>query len=632
MSFVNFTLNLLLVKYKNLLIMKKLLLSLLSLTALGANAQVVPLGSAANMLTLLNANMHCISVSDACSSLVFIHRSDPTLFPTENPAFYRYDISTDNGVTFDINKGPLNPTANNTSVSCRYPQVLIDNPTNATNPANVNMQYLGTYHNGGDWDGITTGTGKLDNSGYTESNTNINGGDVSVVTSMCKGAANTFWATSYSIDASNVNLGDIIILKGTQTGNNVTWTSTIKTPNWDQHSGSIKAGSLNIAFDPTGTNGWISFLGDIRSELDVNIDEVYDLNFYKTNDAGATWTGPYTVNLNDFALIQSIYPVPTTGTTVIHAVSAAFESDLAVDKDGQPHMFFTMGYGSSESDIAAGNGYSIRASNMFDLSYDISIDRFVLNFVARSNQLRADSIGFTTDANNATIANTEDQRPQVSTSPAGDIVFFTWADNIEQNIGGIDTVIESATARYLNLSAMVPGVARSANRVISNEAAYSAVGEKAYFFNTAPQVQRKPNASVIPVVYGILNPIDKKLESTASFAFMQNIEVLDDSIRYLIQSDTLGFEVVSPTSITNATEIKALEIYPNPATTHFCVANVTGNKNTIRITNLNGAVVYTTTFSSSILKTISTKELAAGTYIVELESDGKITKTKLTKN
>ena len=179
---------------------------------------------------------------------------------------------------------------------------------------------------------------------------------------------------------------------------------------------------------------------------------------------------------------------------------------------------------------------------------------------------------------------------------------------------------------------MAPGIARAANRVVSNEAAYSAVGEKAYFFNTAPQVQRKPNASVIPVVYGILNPIDKKLESTASFAFMQNIEVLDDSIRYLIQSDTLGFEVVSPTSITNATEIKALEIYPNPATTHFCVANVTGNKNTIRITNLNGAVVYTTTFSSSILKTISTKELAAGTYIVELESDGKITKTKLTKN
>jgi len=113
---------------------------------------------------------------------------------------------------------------------------------------------------------------------------------------------------------------------------------------------------------------------------------------------------------------------------------------------------------------------------------------------------------------------------------------------------------------------------------------------------------------------------------------MQNIEVLDDSIKYLIESDTLGFEVVSPTSVSNATDVKSLEIYPNPATTHFCVANVNGNKNTIRIINLNGAVVYTTTFSSSILKTISTKELAAGTYIVELESDGKITKTKLTKN
>jgi hypothetical protein len=55
---------------------------------------------------------------------------------------------------------------------------------------------------------------------------------------------------------------------------------------------------------------------------------------------------------------------------------------------------------------------------------------------------------------------------------------------------------------------------------------------------------------VIPVVYGILNPLDQKLESRATFAFMQNIEVLDDSIRYLIESDTLGFEVFTIPTVT----------------------------------------------------------------------------------
>lgn len=611
--------------------MKKLLLSLLSLTALGANAQVLPLGSAANMLTLLNSNTHSLSVSDACSSVVFIHRSDPTLFTTENPAHYRYDISADNGGTFLINQGPLNPTANNTSISSRYPQVVIDNPTNATNPANVYMQYLGTYHNGGDWDGVTTGTARLDNTGFTEANTSMNSGDVSVVTSMCKGAANTFWGVTHSLDAANVLLGDIVILKGTKSGNNVTWaTDKVLTPAFDQHSGSIKAGSVNIAFDPTGTNGWVSFLGDIRSELDQNIDEVYDAIFYRTTNGGTSWEGPYSVNLNEFTLIQSIYPVPTTGTNVIHAVSAAFESDMAVDMDGQPHMFFTMGYGSSESEIAAGNGYSIRASNMFDLSYDVNIDRFVINFVARSNQLRADSIGFS-----GTALNSEDQRPQVSTTPAGDLVLFTWSDNINQlALGGADTVIESATARYLNLTTMAPGIARSGNRVVSNEAPYAAVAEKAYFFTASPIAQRKTNSTVIPVAYGILNPVDKNTESRSTFALMQNIEVLDDSIKYLIESDTLGFEVLPtfPTSVQNTVKNSELTIYPNPATTHFCVANVSGNKNTIRITNLSGAVVSSTTFTSTMLKTISTKDLAVGTYIVELESDGKITKTKLTKN
>lgn len=609
--------------------MKKLLLSILGLSALGASAQVVNLGSATNMLTLLNANMHTLSVSDACSSVVFIHRSDPSIFPSENPAHYRYDISTNNGTTFEINKGPLNPNANNTFVSCRYPQVIIDNPSNATAPSSVYFQYLGTYHNSGDWDGITTGSGRMDNSNYTETNTTINNGDCSTVTSMCKGAANTFWATTYAIDNANNLLGELVLLKGTKSGNNVTWTThKLFNPAWDQHSGDIKAGTANVAFDPTGQFGWISFLGDIRVDIDPNKDEVYDANFYRTVDGGATWTGPYAVNLNDFALMQSVYPTPTTGTQTIHAISAAFESDLAVDIDGQPHLFFTLGYGSSESEIAAGNGYSVRASNMFDMTYDVNIDRFVMNFIAPCHQLRADSIGFTENTSGATVENKEDQRPQVSTTPDGQIVFFSWTDNMEQNIGGIDTVIESATSRYLYVKALAPtanGAVSSLSRNLSIEPDYATMGDKAYFFSVAPTVQRKTNSSVIPFVYGILNPADKKIESKSTFAYLQNVEILDDSLRWATQSDTLGFEILptSPAAVHNVAD-NQISIYPNPATTHFTLANVTGKNNVVRIHNLQGAIVSTTKFGASLVKVISTKELVPGTYLVEVESDGKL--------
>ena len=178
--------------------MKKLLFSILSLGTLAANAQVIPVGSSGNMLTLLNANTHCISVSDACSSVVVIHRSDPAVNAGDNVAHYRYAISSDFGNTFLLNQGKLNASADNSAKSSRYPQVIIDNPTNATTAANVWMQYTGTYHKGGAWDGLNSGTAKMDNTlaSFTDTFTQMNSGNVAVATSLCKGAANTFWQAS----------------------------------------------------------------------------------------------------------------------------------------------------------------------------------------------------------------------------------------------------------------------------------------------------------------------------------------------------------------------------------------------------------------------------------------------------
>lgn len=618
--------------------MKKLLFSILSLGTLAANAQVIPVGTSGNMLTLLNANTHCISVSDACSSVVVIHRSDPAVNAGDNVAHYRYAISSDFGNTFLLNQGKLNASADNSAKSSRYPQVIIDNASNATNPANVYMQYSGTYHNGGDWDGLNSGTAKMDNSlaSFTDNFTQMNSGNIAVATSLCKGAANTYWQASYSLDAANEHLGDILVMKGTQTGNSVAWTvDKVLTPAWDLHKdGKVKSGTINIDFDPSGQKGWISFLGDIRNDTDPNKDEVYDINFYRTIDGGANWSGPYAVNLNDFALIQSVYPTPTTGANIIHAVSTTFESDLAVDADGQPHVFFGMGYGSSEADITAGNGYSIRASNFFSMHYNVNIDKFVLNFVDDIKQLRADSIGLTLDANNATVANSEDNRLQVVKTPAGDGIYFIYSDNIMQTIGGIDTVIENNTARYLYVTGYAPtsgGI--SIPRVVSQEAAYSAVNDKAYFTCASPIVQRNANGSVLPIVYGVLN-VDQKIESASGISYMQNVEIRDDSIAYLSQKDTLGFDVPEtwPVGVENTVKNEGgLTIYPNPATSHFSVANVAGKNNTIKVYSMNGSVLINETFAPVLFKAISIKDLAVGTYVVELVSDGKVQKTKLIK-
>ncbi|MEZ5047287.1 MAG: T9SS type A sorting domain-containing protein [Chitinophagaceae bacterium] len=613
--------------------MKKLLLSLVTFAALSAQAQVIPLGSAGNMFTLLNANMHSVGVSTACSSVVFIHRSDPTVFATDNSAMYRYDVSTNNGGTFTLNQGVLNPSADNAAVSCRYPQCQIDNSANATNAANVYMQYLGTYHANGDWQGSTVGAARLDNaaSTFTSTNAQINNGDIGVITSLSKGGPNTFWAISNALDLSNNFTGEIIVLKGTKSGNVVNWTTNkVLIPGWDVHK-DYHGNSYNIDFDPSGQNGWISFLGDLRDEVDPNINEVYDINFYRTSDGGTTWEGPYIVNLNDFNLIQTVYPTPTTGTNVIHAVTTAFESDMAVDNNGEPHVFFGMGYGSSESEITAGNGYSVRASNFFDLSYDKNIDRFVLHFIDDVKQLRADSIGLT-DNNGSLVANSEDNRLQVSKNEAGDNILFTWTDNIVVNIGGTDTVIDNNTARFLygmNYNTGNGGVSQP--RVLSTETPWISVAEKCYFHNASQYALSTSNSSILPIVYGVLNS-DNTLESPAGFNYMQNVEFLEDSVAYGQQKDTLGFQVAPtwPVSTVNVTE-STFAIYPNPASTHFLMTNITGRENTINIYAMNGSLVKKETFAASLVKNINIKDLASGTYIVELVSDGKAQQTKLIK-
>src|ERR1041385_1584949 len=135
------------------------------LTTFGHNASlhaqcVQPLGSASNILSTLSDRSNQIIVNNDLNTVIFIHRNDISLFGGDN-GLYRYDISTDNGSTWQLNQGSLNPGSTFGVNAGRYPQVGIYNPVGNTTLANASLVYQGPTNANGPWNGYVNGTLQL---------------------------------------------------------------------------------------------------------------------------------------------------------------------------------------------------------------------------------------------------------------------------------------------------------------------------------------------------------------------------------------------------------------------------------------------------------------------------------------
>jgi hypothetical protein len=99
-----------------------------------------------------------------------------------------------------------------------------------------------------------------------------------------------------------------------------------------QLNGAAQIADYHIAFDPTGQIGWISILTHISPGPSPY--SFYPV-FYKTTDGGATWSSAMQVDIGQYNCI-------TSNITAGNFASTAFESDLAVDVNGIPHLLTTI--------------------------------------------------------------------------------------------------------------------------------------------------------------------------------------------------------------------------------------------------------------------------------------------------
>jgi PKD repeat protein len=405
----------------------------------GARAAVLNaqrIGSAGNGLTAINAQSNQIFSIDSLNTVTFIHRNDPSLHPGTTVSNYRYDRSNNRGQTWAVELGPINNDASidNVLINGRFPQALIYNPAGNTNVDSAWFVYTGTWHSGdaGSWEGDMRGRGKYsgDTSTFNVSIDQVNGGEVAINSGFCQSVPGTFWSVNqasnqtFTAGADNIITG-AVLQKGVFNDANgqITWTETVLNATFEQTQGASgeavsTATSFNIAFDPTGQYGWVSCLGDITSGDSM----VYQPIFWKSTDGGQSWTGPEQVELADIQGVMgelSQFLVDGTTPTIMYPTTA-FDADLAVDADGNPHLITVIGNGFEYSIQTAGY-------DAWDITYDAN--------AGAGCQWKGLHLG-EIETLRGTIAQTgtgtevtDDNRPLISRSEDGTKIFFFWNDS-----------------------------------------------------------------------------------------------------------------------------------------------------------------------------------------------------------
>ncbi len=357
------------------------------------------LGSASNMFTIGITESNSIAVDNNINSLIFVHRNNATAFGGSS-GHLRYDISTNGGFSWSNNQGPVNPLL---TFAARYPNVSIYNPVGNSNPNNAYLVYYAPTVNGAVFDNHVAGVRKLDGTGNTETYDPAAVTQKYIPRSLCKGAPGIFW-TIEQIYNGTATTG-FRALKGTWNGsNNVTWAQNVvfNTPFNTGFSGVAQHSDYAIAFDPTGQIGWACILSHMTPGPAAY--SFYPV-FYKTTDGGNNWSGPDQVDIGQFSCVSSIV---TAGNVPI----VAFDVDLTVDINGNPHAAMCIGNGN--------NAYAIYFTSPHHM-YDITLEHGLWNAIDMGN-VNAGRNTFGTAPNQLSM----DMEPQATRTDDGTKVFFTW--------------------------------------------------------------------------------------------------------------------------------------------------------------------------------------------------------------
>ncbi len=384
-------------------------------------------------------------------SVAFIYRQNINEcggFVTENGK-YRYSISTDGGINWNVGdsiivnpnnstpvghcfgNGPVNPVYTYRS---RYPNLsfLAKGPQ----VSDLDLVYVGPVVTPGisfSWNGNVHGlvNEAAGNWSVAQEEYLDQGGDQFIAYSLVERVPGEHWYVSSTADGlgnatTGINLNKGIYDAGS---NQINWTKhlSVSIP----YSNAFLQSPLNttnprIAFSPDGTTGYVAFLGDLSGGR----DSIMHVCWMSTTNGGLTWTDPVEFDMERVPeLIEHInFFKNANGIPLGTGIpTTAFHFDLTIDANNNPHIFAVVGNG---------NNFSIQSGlklSVFDFTKDEYGD-WNMAFVADQGTFRG-LLG-SAPASEQLIA---DPWIQASRSPDGSVVYVFWTDtDTTGNFGSSD--------------------------------------------------------------------------------------------------------------------------------------------------------------------------------------------------
>ena len=526
------------------------------------------------------------------------------------------DISYDGGMTFenDVRIYESNQIGGTYHTdAARYPQGAIYNPPGNTDPANAYYAYFAPVLDGSNsadsWGGYGFGVANLVNHDDTTKHLRPSNPMNAVMQYIPDGyhinTLGTAVVTDFNQDWSSgslVYLNELLVNTGTWDADENDFEYEESLIDCETLPDVGRPSNDRVAFGPDGMTGWMMVIND-DGALPFSEGGLYP-QLYKTTDGGESWEDPIYCELSgpdgiseivyDWLTddeIEAFFEPPAPDRDEI-LYTTAFDFDMVVDMNNNPHIAVCVGIGSGE--------YSIYTPADYIAIFDI----FTFD---GGESWHAYEMGRLTTFRGTFGDLTEDNRVNASVTRDGSKVFISWLDThfegMEDNnqpdifCAGVDVATNARTETY-------------------NVTEFTDAWLQAYFFVAPYYVFEVDGEYIIPFTYEDMDPNDPAAAVTfmyiQDFSFSQGDFIIDG---------TDDLPVIAQDIITVS------QNYPNPfSKTSFVNVELNESANlSLEVFNLMGQKVYEINaghvYAGTHQLKIDGNDLQSGVYFYTVKAD-----------
>lgn len=527
-----------------------------------SNVNVIDLGQAANVFGMAFGGKTFLWADPNLNTISLTHRSDFKSNGDGSSGWLRFDYSTDGGINWLLNKGPVYKSNNSSAppfADARYPEGLLYNPSGNTTPDSLFLTYFAPSltSTNGLWGGVVHGTAVIGKPATYTRKEEVTNRTV-IPDAMTLTQTGVVYVVDFAEDDANTTTpigykDSVYVWKGIWNSSKRDFDYTkskFYAPVSKDNKGRANSNGVGeIAFADDGNNGYFSMIG--HSSFKSEPDSISSLIVYKTTNGGTSWSPSKIISMDG---AKSLLPASTQTK-----FTAGFEEDAVVDSKGNLHVIIPI----SEEIPNSAVGFSVNGkAGLFGI-FDVYTTDGGTNWRAKllgNPQTLAATFGVSaSDVTNPNVV--EYNRVQASRSHDGTKLFFTWFDTDTASFHPVD-------GNHANMNPNAFVMAYDVVRDLWTSTPTSTFGTPASdvvtFGSTSYYVFENAGTYTVPIVYMELAGSDPtKTGSPVQFHYIDGLTFVDGD--FTDAGNSVPLTVIA--AVNEKPEVKGLELsqnYPNP--------------------------------------------------------------------